>query len=109
MRVSSRSGGPQPIGKKRGRRDRLGLALGALVAAAAILVAVVTGAGGGSPSRAVVPRARLTGQLEGSAPWPRNVAGLGARLRELGLPALAQEGTALHIHQHLDLYVDGQA
>jgi hypothetical protein len=108
MRVSSKSGGPQPVGKKRGRRDRLWLALGALAAAAAILVAVVTAAGGGSPSPAVLPPAHLTGQLEGSAPWPRNVPGLGARLRELELPALAQEGTALHIHQHLDLYVDGR-
>jgi hypothetical protein len=44
----------------------------------------------------------------GRAPWPRNTAGLRARLNALGLPALAQEGTALHIHQHLDVSVDGR-
>jgi hypothetical protein len=44
----------------------------------------------------------------GRAPWPRNIAGLRARLNALGLPALSQEGTALHIHQHLDVYVDGR-
>ena len=108
MHVTRRSGGPPPVGKKRGRRDWLWLALGTLAAAAAILIAVVTRAGGGPPSPPVLPPAHLTGQLEGPAPWPRNVAGLGARLQELGLPALAQEGTALHIHQHLDLYVDGR-
>jgi hypothetical protein len=87
---------------------RLWLALGALAAAAAVAAAVIAGAGGSSPSRPSLPPAHLTGELEGLAPWPRNVAGLGARLKALGLPALAQEGTALHIHQHLDLYVDGR-
>jgi hypothetical protein len=43
-----------------------------------------------------------------NAPWGPNAAGLRDRLRALGLPALAQEGTALHIHQHLDLYLNGK-
>ena len=30
------------------------------------------------------------------------------RLDEIGLPALGQEGSVLHIHQHLDLFVDGK-
>ena len=55
------------------------------------------------------PRARRPlGGARRSSPWPNNIAGLRARLKGLGLPALAQEGTALHIHQHLDLYVDGR-
>jgi len=29
------------------------------------------------------------------------------RLTPLGLSALGAEGTVLHIHQHLDLYVNG--
>jgi hypothetical protein len=63
---------------------------------------------GGSDGR-VSPALRppsLPGELTGPAPWPRNVADLRARLDALGLPALAREGTALHIHQHLDLYVN---
>jgi hypothetical protein len=63
---------------------------------------------------AVQPRVsptRLTGlpglQL-GHAPWSRNVGMLRARLALLGLPALAQEGTVLHIHQHLDVLVNGR-
>jgi len=36
------------------------------------------------------------------------IADLTARLRAIGLPPLSPaEGTAVHIHQHLDLYVDG--
>ncbi len=35
--------------------------------------------------------------------------GLRARLAALGLPALNEEGQALHIHQHLDIFVHGQA
>jgi hypothetical protein len=43
-----------------------------------------------------------------SVPWPRNVARLRARLDALGLPALEREGAALHIHQHVDVFVDGR-
>jgi len=46
--------------------------------------------------------------LDGPAPWPRNIALLGSRLLAAGLPVLGQEGTALHIHEHLDIYVDGR-
>lgn len=59
----------------------------------------------GAPS---VDLATLPGILTGTAPWPANSDDLRARLSGLGLPALSAEGTALHIHQHLDLYVDGR-
>lgn len=62
----------------------------------------------GSAQAPLVPAVGLPGELTGSAPWPRNVSELGARLDALGLPALAQEGTVLHIHQHLDLFVNGR-
>jgi hypothetical protein len=58
----------------------------------------------GAPS--VDPKT-LPGVLTGPAPWPNNTADLLARLSAIGLPALSAEGTVLHIHQHLDLYVDG--
>jgi len=89
------------------RRDRL-LLIGATLAGAMVVVgAVIAGASGGSSSPPLAP-ADLSGELTGRAPWPRNTAGLRARLQALGLPALAQEGTVLHIHQHLDLYVNGR-
>jgi hypothetical protein len=50
----------------------------------------------------------LPGLLTSNAPWDKNVGQLKDRLTALGLPALSAEGTVLHIHQHLDLYVSGQ-
>ncbi|HEV8682530.1 MAG TPA: hypothetical protein VGS09_07130 [Actinomycetota bacterium] len=58
----------------------------------------------GAPS---VDPASLPGILTGPAPWPANTEDLEARLSAIGLPALSAEGTELHIHQHLDLYVNG--
>jgi hypothetical protein len=50
---------------------------------------------------------QLTGLQTGPAPWSANAAGLADRLRAIGLAPLNPiEGTAVHIHQHLDLYVD---
>lgn len=49
----------------------------------------------------------LPGIETGSAPWYPEIAHLRARLADIGLPALGAEGTALHIHQHLDLIVNG--
>lgn len=42
------------------------------------------------------------------APWGANVAGLRTRLHSLGLPALRVEGTRLHTHEHLDVYLNGK-
>lgn len=50
----------------------------------------------------------LPGIQTGDAPWTAEISQLSQRLRTIGLPALSQEGVALHIHQHLDVYVDGK-
>jgi hypothetical protein len=50
----------------------------------------------------------LPGLLTSQAPWDNNVDKLGERLDVLGLPKLGQEGNVLHIHQHLDIFVDGK-
>jgi hypothetical protein len=51
---------------------------------------------------------QLPGVLTTRPPWPANSAKLQLRLRKIGLPALTQEGQVLHIHQHLDLFVNGR-
>ncbi|MHB8710003.1 MAG: hypothetical protein ACYC6X_00385 [Minisyncoccota bacterium] len=43
----------------------------------------------------------------GNAPWPAEIAHLRERLNAIGLPSLGSEGSALHIHQHLDLVING--
>jgi hypothetical protein len=58
-------------------------------------------------ARTVNP-ALLSGILTDRPPWPANTEALPQRLEAIGLPALASQGTLLHIHQHLDLYVAGQ-
>ncbi len=50
---------------------------------------------------------QLPGIETGSVPWYPEIAHLRARLADIGLPALGAEGTALHIHQHLDLLING--
>jgi hypothetical protein len=52
--------------------------------------------------------ASLPGTLRTPPPWgPNDGAPLKPRLVAMGLKPLGQEGTVIHIHQHLDLYVDG--
>jgi hypothetical protein len=49
------------------------------------------------------------GALNSGPPWPaNNAASLQLRLREIGLQPLREEGQVLHIHQHLDIWVDGR-
>lgn len=83
------------------------VAVSCLALALGFLGAVQRGSAHGSPT---VPRAPagLPGELVGRSPWPRNTAELRPRLAALGLPALGREGTALHIHQHLDVFVNGR-
>ena len=54
------------------------------------------------------PSLQLPGLQTGNSPWIAEITNLRARLDALGLPALAQEGTVLHIHQHLDITIHGQ-
>jgi hypothetical protein len=74
----------------------------ALLAVVALVPAAALAAG----SRG---HASLPGLLTTKGPWgPNNEASvLAARLGAIDLPALSAEGAALHIHQHLDLWVNG--
>ena len=50
----------------------------------------------------------LPGLQTGEAPWAAEIPHLLARLKAIKLRALYEEGNALHIHQHLDIFVDGK-
>jgi hypothetical protein len=78
-----------------------------VVALLGVTVVRVLDASGGGSSRPGVSGV-LPGELTGPAPWPRNIGALRSRLEALGLPPLAVEGTVLHIHSHLDIYVRGR-
>jgi hypothetical protein len=103
-------------------------ACAALLSVAAVaLLAGCGGSGGGSTTTATKTTgggdasgvslgpafgsmASLPGVLTNSPPWPPNNddSKLQLRLRAIGLDPLTAEGQALHIHQHLDLYVAGK-
>jgi hypothetical protein len=102
--------GPRPRSSRRPRSH--GRVVGATLGLAAVLAIAlgVLATRGGTASSALptLPAGPLPGELADDAPWPANVGQLAARLSAIRLPALLQEGTALHIHQHLDVYVDGR-
>jgi hypothetical protein len=51
----------------------------------------------------------LPGLVTTDAPWSNNAGQLSARLTALNLPQLTTEGSVLHIHQHIDIFVHGKA
>jgi hypothetical protein len=86
-----------------------------LAVAAVLAVVLVAGIGGLAVSAAArhqqsaASPGPLAGLQTGPAPWGANTADLAQRLQAIGLPPLSpMEGTVVHIHQHLDLYVDGR-
>jgi hypothetical protein len=74
-----------------------------------------TSSGGGATAKVDLGPAfgsmdKLPGVLTTPPPWPANNDDrqLQLRLRAIGLDPLTAEGQAVHIHQHLDIYVDGK-
>jgi hypothetical protein len=59
-------------------------------------------------SAPTIDYAALPGLQKGKAPWPPEYASLPDRLAPLKLTSLGAEGTKLHIHQHLDVIVNGK-
>ena len=53
----------------------------------------------------------LPGIQDGNVPWPAgtDAVNLKARLVAVGLPPLGTEGQVLHIHQHLEIFVNGHS
>jgi hypothetical protein len=103
-------GAPAPRGV-----DRRWWVIGGIVAALVIVGAVlgVVLSRGGSSSAATssstqIPWSDIPGLQTGPPPWNSSSAVLPDRLQLLKLNALGQEGTVIHIHQHLDVFVNGK-
>jgi hypothetical protein len=94
--------------------DSRTLLIGGLVAGVvvlAIVLGIVLTRGGGksaTSSSVTVPWASIPGLQTGAPPWNNSSAVLADRLQLLGLSALGAEGSVIHIHQHLDVYVNGK-
>jgi len=82
----------------------------ALAAVAAAVVAVVVARGGDdkSSSSGDAQPASLVGLQTGPAPWNPGLDTLPDRLDAVGVHDLTAEGEVLHIHQHLDIFVNGK-
>jgi len=98
--------GPSRFAERRGAWILGAVAVVALIAAAVIAVVVTRG---GSSTAAVVPdQSQLVGLQTGPAPWNPGLDTLPDRLDAVGVHALTNEGQVLHIHQHLDIFVNGK-
>jgi hypothetical protein len=86
------------------------LAVIAVAAVAAAVVAVVVARGGDNSSSSAggAQPTDLVGLQTGPAPWNPGLDTLPDRLDAVGVHALDAEGEVLHIHQHLDIYVNGK-
>jgi hypothetical protein len=80
------------------------------VAAIAIVAALFFAFGRGSGNAAPPPvdQSQLVGLQTGPAPWNAGDDHLPDRLGPLGLQRLGAEGEVIHIHQHLDIFVNGK-
>jgi len=95
--------------------DRRWWLIGGIVAAV-VIVGVVLGvvlSGKSSSSAATSSSTQIQwndipGLQTGPPPWNSSSAVLSDRLQLLKLNALGQEGTVIHIHQHLDVFVNGK-
>jgi hypothetical protein len=89
-----------------GGRNRWWLGGGAAIVVAVIVLAIALTGGSAKPVHvdfAQMPAAQLD-----APPWNNGVGELQNRLAQVHLDPLAQEALAFHIHQHLDIYVNGK-
>ncbi len=59
------------------------------------------------PKTVADPSTLLGMSVATTTPWAVELDHLKDRLDAMGLPALTAEGTVMHIHQHLDLFING--
>ena len=98
------------------RRNRMilyGVAGAGIIGLIAVLLGVFVLGKGSSTSSAHfdgpnVDFANLPGLMRHGPPWPTNTADLDARAKQIDVKILPSEGVKLHIHQHLDIYVNGK-
>jgi hypothetical protein len=111
-RDSKRAAGPAGMSERNARWLLYGLAALGPIALAIVLAVVFLGGGSdkkganGPPPK--IDYAALPGLQTTKAPWQPEYASLPDRLKPLGLNALSAEVVDYHVHQHLDIFIDGK-
>lgn len=80
----------------------------ALAIVGIVLGIVLTRSSGGFALKTPIVWKTIPGLQTKKPPWPNDGTTLSLRISSLGLSQLSQEALAFHIHQHLDVYVDGK-
>lgn len=80
----------------------------AVIILVVVLVIVLTRGPVGYSMKGPVSWKDLPGLQTGKPPWPANNTSLQTRLASVNLTGLPQEALAFHIHQHLDMYINGK-
>ncbi len=60
------------------------------------------------PAKTIMNPDTLPGIMKSGVPWSANKNKLRGRLKDIGLSPLTREGSALHIHEHLDISINGK-
>jgi hypothetical protein len=105
---AQRRNAPPPASTKQQSNKLWWLVGGGVLAAAIVALVVIAAVSGGMKPAKPVNESALVGLQSGPAPWQAELASLADRLQVLGLPLLSSEGDVLHIHAHLDLFVNGK-
>jgi hypothetical protein len=106
---AQRAVAPPPVGKKQPVDRRIWLGAAALIALVVVGVAVAAIRSSGKAGKPVhVNFAAMNGLQDGPPPWNNGSGELQDRLTAVHLNPLSQEALAFHIHQHLDVFVDGR-
>jgi hypothetical protein len=111
VQAPQRRSDPKRHGSLAGRRGlwlTSGFAALGVIAAVVAAVVVFTGGGNSASTPQVPENSNLAGLQTGPAPWNQGLDTLPDRLEPLGLNALTNEGQVVHIHQHLDIFVNGK-
>jgi len=61
-----------------------------------------------TPVKTITNPSTLPGIITSSAPWSANNAGLRARLKDIGLYPSSGGKDVLHIHEHIDISINGK-
>ncbi|MBY8876750.1 hypothetical protein [Actinacidiphila acidipaludis] len=83
------------------------IAIGVAVLAGAVTLAACGSDGKKADASATTPGGSDSKPAASSLSWPAP-ADASAQVKAAGLPMLGQEGQVLHIHSHLDVFVDGK-